>query len=200
MTRAFLVPALLLAASCASGWRFVGAEDHAALVPGAQIATFERGRGAEHERRVEIRAGGEDLAATSVEKVMPYVKRPDTPEAAVAFSDLVRRLAVANSGAHGLALTPDPSLEGPGGSGRYSRSDATAWGIDFEPTSRANAGGFEVSRVVLLSPVALPALPRFGSPWRLVLVHEVVFPDGTIRFLDEKTLTNGQDAARFAAY
>jgi hypothetical protein len=195
-----LLPLCLLLGACASDWKFVGAEENAALVEGAQIATFERGRGASHEHRTEVRAGGDDQSVTSVDRVMKYTRPLDTPEAAIAYSDLVRLLGVTDAGAVGVAVRPDPRLTGRGANGRYSRDDAAAWGIDFEPEAKPYAGGFEISRVVLLPPAEHPVLPHSPTPWKLVLVREVVFRDGTIRALDTKTLTNGQDAARFAGF
>jgi hypothetical protein len=190
---------VLLLAGCAS-WNFVGTESHPALKPGTQLATFERGRGADHETKVEVRSGGSDVAASSVDRVMPYCVALTTPDAAIAYSDVVRRLSVADSGARGMAVEPDATLPGTGGSGRYSRDDAAAWGIAFEPQAQPYAGGFAVGRVVLFPPMPHPVLINAPSPWRLVYVREIVFPDGTIRQLDEKTLTNGSDAARYAKY
>jgi hypothetical protein len=194
-----LLPTVLLAlAACASNWTVVGEEDHSALRSGARIVTSERGRGVEHERRTEIRVDGRDVAAHTVDRVMSYARPIDTPEAAIAYSELVRKLAVADSGAQGLVVRPDPTIDGRGSGGRYSRADAAAWGIDFEPTATPYAGGFEVSRVVLFAPIAHQVLTHVASPWRLVRVREVVFKDGTIRKLQETTLSNGQDAARYA--
>ena len=197
MRKRFLL-IVLLAASCSTPWSFVGAANHPALVEGAQVATFERGRGAERERRVEVRAGAKDFPADSVDDLMPFVKPIDTAEAAIAYAGLVRALGVTDAGAHGIVVRPDASLTGPGGSGRYSVRDAAAWGIPFLPAARPNAGGFEVAHVILLAPAAHHTLPNAPTPWRLVLTREVVFPDGTIRRIEDKTLTNGQDAARFA--
>jgi hypothetical protein len=194
-----LAALLLLLSGCAS-WNFVGTEPHPALRQDVTLATFERGRGTDHETRVDVRAAGGDVTASSVERVMPYCRRLDTADAAVAYSDLVRRLRVPDSGARGMAVEPDASLKGTGGSGRYSRDDAAAWGIPFEPAGAAYAGGFAVSRVVLLPPMPHPVLINAPSPWRLVLVREIVFPDGTIRQVDEKTLSNGTDAARFSKF
>ncbi len=53
--------------------------------------------------------------------------------------------------------------------------------------------------MVLVPPRPDPVLDS-TSPWRLVRVTEVVYPDGAIRTLDQKTLTNGNDAARFARF
>lgn len=193
---ALLLP--LLAAACSStDWKLVGAASHPALREGAELIRFERGRGGERETRVDIRTPDGTDAAATVEETMRHVRPIDTREAAIAYADLVRELGLTDAGARGLSVRPDPALTGPGGSGRYSRSDAAAWGIDFEPASRLNAGGFEISHVVLLPPVPHAVLPS-ATPWRLVLLREIVFPDGTLRALDERTLTNGHDARRFA--
>src|SRR5262245_27563817 len=146
--RALLALPLLLA-GCASGWTFVGAEDHPGLRPGAQIATFERGRGADHERRTDVRSGGQDATVRTVDDVMRFARPIDSPEAAVAYSALVRELGVGESGARGWIVRPDATLSGFGSSGRYSGADAAVWAVPFEPTVRPSAGGYEVSRVVL---------------------------------------------------
>ena len=192
-----LVPLL---AGCASRWKFVAAEDNPALRPGAKIATFERGRGAARERRVDVRIDGEDLSVTSVDEVMEYVRPIETPDAAIAYSALVRELGVTDAGARGQLVRPDATLSGPGSGGRYSGADAAVWRIPFEPTARPNAGGFEVSRVVLQAPAQHPLIPTVTTPWRLLYIREIVFKDGTIRYVDEHTLTNGEDAARFVEH
>jgi hypothetical protein len=184
---------------CASSWTFVEAREHPALVPDAKLAFFERGRGAQHERSVRLRAGGEDVSATSIDAAMRFARPIDSEAAAIAWSSLVRELGVADAGASGTVVRPDATLADFGANGRYSRGDADAWGVPFEPTARPYAGGFEVSLVVLRPPVKHPVLPG-STPWRLVRVRELVSRDGTIRLLEEKTLTNGQDAARFAVY
>jgi hypothetical protein len=192
------VVVLLLLASCASDWKFVASTRHPALRDGAEIATFERGRGDEYQRRDEIRSGGADHEATSVEELIDYVRPIDCGEAAIAYGDLVRRVGAADSGARGLLVVPDASIAGSGGSGRYSRADAAGWGVPFERAARPNAGGYQVDRVVLHPPVAHAVLPGVFTPWRLVLLSEIVFPDGTLRYIGETTLTNGSDASRFA--
>ncbi len=189
-----------LLAGCASRWKFISAEDNPALRPGAQIVTFERGRGERHERRVDVRVDGDDVSVTTVDDVMPYVRPIETPEAAIAYSALVRELGVTDAGAHGRLVRPDATLSGYGSGGRYSAADAAVWRIPLEPTAHPNAGGFEVSRVVLQPPGQHPLLPTVVTPWRLLYVREIVFKDGTIRFVDEHTLTNGEDAARFVEH
>ncbi len=190
----------LLLAGCASGWTLVATEDDPALRPGARLATFERGRGDSHERREEIRIDGDDVSVQTVDAVMKYARPIDSADAAAAYSALVRELGVADSGARGLLVRPDATIAERGSGGRYSKTDAAIWRIDFEPTARPYAGGFAVSRVVLLPPTANAFLPGVWSPWRLVYETEVVFKDGTIRPLEERTLTDDQDAARFAEH
>jgi hypothetical protein len=197
--RTRLLPLLFLAASCAE-WRFVGAADHPALVPGAQLATFEKGRGADREHRVDIRVDGSDVSAHTIDSAMPYVRPIVSADAAIAYATLVRELGISDAGGRGLEVRPDPTLSGPGGAGRYSRSDADGWGIPFLPTARPYAEGYEVSHVVLVPPVPHPTIPHVASPWRLLLLREVVSRDGTLRPLDARTLSDGQDAARYAAY
>jgi len=200
MTMRALLPLAVLLAGCASGWTLVSAEDHPALVSGARLATFERGRGAEHERRTDVRVDGDDVSPRTVESVMKYARPIDSADAAVAYSALVRELGVTDSGARGLLVRPDATIEGPGSGGRYSKADAAVWRIPFEPAARPSSGGFEVSRVVLAPPAQHPFLNRVVTPWRLVYVREIVFKDGTIRYVDEQTVTDGQDAARFAEH
>jgi hypothetical protein len=196
-TLLFFLPLL---AGCASDWKFVSAESHPALRDGAQIATFERGRGAQHERRYDIRFDGKDGDTPTIESVMEYARPIDSPEAAIAYSALVRELGVVDAGVRGLIVRPDPTIEGPGSGGRYSRADAAIWRIDFLPTARPYSGGFEVTRVVLMPPTPHPFMPNVSTPWRLLLVREVVFKDGTFKTVDEKTLSDGQDAVRFAEH
>ena len=191
---------LPLLAGCSSGWKFVSAESHPALIEGAQIATFERGRGAEHERKFDLRVGGEDVPTPTTDIVMEYARPIDSAEAAIAYSALVRELGVVDAGVRGLIVRPDPTIQGPGSGGRYSKADAAVWGIDFLPSSRPYSGGFEVTRVVLLPPMPHPFMPHVLTACRLVLLREVVFKDGTIKTTDEKTLSDGQDAVRFAEH
>jgi hypothetical protein len=189
----------LALASCA-GWNLERTEPHPALRPGAALAVSTRGRGAEHERRVEIEEGGVTYAPGSVEALMERVRPIDSGESAIAYGDLVRRLRIPDAGVAGDPITPDSAIAGPGGSGHYSAADAEAWGIPFEPTAEPWGGGWAVRRVVLYAPVQHPLHVRVATPWRLVQVREVVYRDGTIRALEERTLSDGQDAARFAVH
>jgi hypothetical protein len=191
---------LLFLAACSSNWKFVSAENHPALSDGAQIATFERGRGAEHERKFDLRVDGKDIDAPTTDVVMDHARPIDSVDAAIAYSALVRELGVVDAGVRGLIVRPDPTIEGPGSSGRYSRADAAIWRIDFLPTGRPYSGGYEVTRVVLLPPMPHPFMPKVMTPWRLLQIREVVFKDGTIKTVDEKTLSDGQDAVRFAEH
>jgi hypothetical protein len=200
MRLASLTIVVLLAASCASAWKQTGARAHPALIDGAELVTNERGRGKDREREVYVASGGESVRAGAVEDVLPYLRPLDTADAAIAYSDLAREVPLADAGAVGAALQFDPSLAGPGGNGKFSRTDAAFWGVATSPTARPYGGGFEVSRVILYAPVPDKDIPRYARPWRVVLLREVVFPDGHIRKVDEKTLTNGQDAARFATF
>lgn len=189
---------VLLAAACASGWRNAGSRTHPALRDGAFLATNERGRGTTLERRVSVVADGDTVETGLVEDVLPFVRPIESGEAAIAYSELAREVPLVDAGASGALLRYDASLAGPGGNGKFSKADAAFWGVETAPTARPFGGGFEVTRVVLYSPVPDPNIPRFAKPWRVVLLKEVVFADGRIRKVDEKTLTNGQDAARFA--
>src|SRR5262249_37438456 len=164
------------------------------------LETSERGRGTSLERQVCVVSGGVAVMTGTVDDVMPYVRPIDTPEAAIAYSELAREVPLSDAGAVGALLRFDPSLAGPGGNGKFAKNAAAFWGVATAPTARPYGGGFEVTRVVLYSPVPDPHIPRFSRPWRVVLLKEVVFADGRIRRNDEKTLTNGQDAARFATF
>jgi hypothetical protein len=196
----FLFLLVLLAAACAGRWRDAGTRAHPALTDGAVLATNERGRGTSLERRVSVVSDGVKVESGAVDDVLPYVRPLDTPEAAIAYSELAREIPLVDSGAIGAMLRFDGSIDGPGGNGKFSRADAAFWGVSTTPTARPYGGGFEVTRVVLLTAVPNPDMPRFGQPWRVVLLREVVFPDGRIRRVDHKTLTNGEDAARFATF
>ena len=200
MRLASLPVLVLLAASCAGTWRQTGARAHPALIDGAELVTNERGRGKDREREVYVASGGTSVLIGAVDDVLPYVRPLDTAEAAIAYSDLAREVPLFDAGASGAALQFDASLAGPGGNGKFSRTDAAFWGVSTTPTARPYGGGFEVTRVVLYSPVPDKDIPRYARPWRVALLREVVFPDGHIRKVDEKTLTNGQDAARFATF
>src|SRR5262245_30624329 len=200
MRLAFLPVVLLLAASCASQWKQTASRTHPALVDDAELVTQERGRGKDRERQVFVQSGGVAVMSGAVDDVMPYVKPLDTAEAAIAYSELAREVPLKDAGATGAALEFDPALTGPGGNGKYSRGYAAFWGVSPAPTARMYGGGFEVTRVILYAPVPDPDIPRYARPCRVVLLKEVVFPDGHIKKVDEKTLTNGQDAARFATF
>jgi len=200
MRRASLLLLVLLAAGCAGKWRDAGTRTHPALTDGAVLATNERGRGTSLERRVSIIADGETIQSGAVDDILPYVRPIETAEAAIAYSDLAREIPLIDSGAIGALLRFDPSLAGSGGNGKFSRADAAFWGVSTAPTARPYGGGYEVTRVVLLTAVPDPDMPKWVQPWRVVLLKEVVFPDGRIRRVDHKTLTNGEDAARFATF
>ena len=200
MRRALLLLPVLLAAACASGWRNAGTRTHPALLDGVTLVTSERGKGTTLERHVDVQSKDELVTTGEVDDVLPYCRPLDTAEAAIAYSELAREVPLVDAGATGALLRFDPSLPGPGGNGRFSRVDAAFWGVDTAPSARMFGGGYEVTRVVLLSPVPDPDMPRYSKPWRVILLKEVVFPDGRIRKVDEKTLTNGQDAARFATF
>lgn len=200
MRNACLLVLVLLAAACAGDWLPKGSRTHPALVEGATLQTNERGRGAERQRRVEVVSGGVAISTGRIDDLLPYVRPLETGDAAIAYAELAREIPIVDAGTTGTALIYDPALAGPGGNGKYSREDAKFWGVSPSPTARPYGGGFEVTHVVLYAPVPDPDIPRYARPWRVVLLKEVVFPDGRIRKVDEKTLTNGQDAARFATF
>ena len=96
-----------LLAGRASRWKFISAEDNPALRPGAQIVTFERGRG-DGTCGASTSVDGNDVSVTTVDDVMQYVRPIETPEAAIAYSALVRELGVTDAGAHGRLVRRTP--------------------------------------------------------------------------------------------
>ncbi len=181
------------------GWTLHGTEAHAALPPGTEIVTWVRGRGPDRERASTLRVQGEDTAIGDVHELATHTLALVDGNAAPAFARLAHRLGTPGVPAAGQVIEPDASLTTSGGSGRFGTADAEFWGIDFDVAPRPYAGGFVVDVLLLTPPVRNDEL-NYISPWRLVRVREVVYPDGTLQALDTKTVTNGDDAARFARY
>jgi hypothetical protein len=185
------------------GWERGEERGHPALREGVLLVTWTRGRGPERQVRHSLRdAAGGDVAVGSTADLLAHVRPPAGEATAAPYVDLVRRLAPADAveaGVTGTVLDGDPHARGPGSGGRYTSDDALGWGAATEPRTRPFAGGTEVTVVVYYPPVPHP-LFRVGSPHRVVERREVVHPDGTVRGLEERTLTNGDDAARFAAF
>ncbi len=197
---------VLLATACAGGppgrwlpssWKFQGAEEHPALREGVAIVTWTKGLLRERETVRALRTTDGDVSIDAIDELVPHCRPLDDPSVALAYADLVRRLGV--TGTAGIVVRPDADLKGTGGSGRYARADAAAWGIEFAPTPRPFGGGFEVTILVLVPPVPHQELP-VATPWRLVELREVVYPDGTLDARASRTLTNGDDAERFARF
>lgn len=181
------------------GWKRGTPEPHAALSDGAQLVRWTRGRGKGRESRYELFVNGLDVDVGGIDDLVPHCRDLLDPEIAIAYSDLVRRVGPSDVAAVGDVILPDEATDGAGGSGTYTRQDASLWGMDFGPQARKYAGGIEVTIVVLYSPRKHPDL-KYYSPYRLVELNETVFPDGTVNRGEMKTLTNGEDAQRFAVY
>lgn len=210
--RFVLAVLLLVLASCAGSppgrelgalfgedWRLDGIEAHPALAPGVGLSVWSRGAGRGRERVSCLHVDGEDVRVDDLPRLAAHGVPVDGPDAAVRFANLARRIGTPDLPGRGEPVEPDPSLGSTGGNGRYGRSDAAWWRVPFLPQARAHSGGWAVDHVVLVPPVPHPHL-KSATPWRLVLRTEIVFPDGTMRFLEERTLSNGEDAERFARY
>ncbi len=181
-------------------WHTVGQREHAALRPGVELIDYTRGRGQEREKIVRVREAPDDeIEVEELEELISFCRPLDTPEVAAAYLQLVREFSLEDASASGHVVHYDESLTGSGASGFYSLSDAEAWDVDTVPLSRPFAGGIEITQVVLLPPVEHPILSH-SSPWRLVEIVEVVYPDGTISVESQRILTNGDAARRYQTY
>jgi hypothetical protein len=207
-----LVPVLLLLAACQSGppgtamfdgggdYKEVGVQAHPALLRGVDIVWWARGMGPSREKVGVLRGeDGKEVRPGGLQELATYCEPIDSPRAARNFGHLARLLHTPGLPVDGDPIDPDPSISGKGGNGKYSRADAAAWGIEFEPASIASGGGWEMQRVILVAPWTHPDL-KYQSPWRLVWVRGIVYPDGAVTVLDERTLTNGDDAQRFVRF
>jgi hypothetical protein len=201
----------LVLAACASGppgttifdggedWEEAGINSHPALKDGIDIAWWARGMGPSREKIGVLRTKQGDVRPDDLKELASYCHPIDTPERARNFGHLARLLRTPGLPVDGDPIDPDPSLEGMGANGKYSRADARAWGIDFEPQPKPTSGGWEMQRVILVAPWTHPDL-GYKSPWRLVWIRGIIYPDGAITVLEERTLTNGQDAHRFVRF
>lgn len=181
-------------------WTEESVNAHPALRPGVEIVWWTRGMGPSREKVGVLRTKDEgDVRPGDLKELVQYCEPIDSPQAARTFGHLARLLHTPGLPVEGDPIDPDPSLRGRGGNGRFSRSDAEAWGIEFDPPAIPSGGGWEMQRVILVPPWTHPDL-RYTSPWRLVWVRGIVYPDGAITVLDERTLTNGDDAQRFLRF
>lgn len=215
MRTAVLAVALALAAlplaACGSGppgtsvfdgggeWKSVGTESHPALRAGVEVQWWARGTGPSREKIGVLRTADGEVRPESLPELARYCHPIDSPAAARTFGHLARLLHTPGLPVDGDPIDPDPALRGMGGNGRYSRADAEAWGIEFDPPAIPAGGGWEMQRVILVAPKTHPDL-KFTSPWRLVWVRGIVYPDGAVTVQDERTLTNGPDAQRFVRF
>lgn len=205
---ALAVTAVLLAA-CQSGppgrglgalfddeWDKGETAPHAALQSDVVLATWTRGLGAGREVRRALETPEGQVIPESLRQLAEYVLPPTSGWAALRYAELTQLLRVP-----GIPLPGDPVMPGedPGGSGTYGPSDTEIWEIPYDPDPRPYGGGFEVQMVLLVPPIKHDML-EFSSPWRLVRVREIVYPDGGIRPTNDKTLTNGDGAAKFARF
>ncbi len=212
VTAALLALLVLSAGACKSGppgatifdgggdWKAGGTRAHPALLDGVDIVWWVRGTGPSREKVGVLRdADGVEVRPDDLQELVAYCHPITSPETARQFGHLARLLRVRGLPVDGDPIDPDPSLRGRGGNGRYSRADADSWGIAFEPRVIASSGGWLMERVILVPPWTHPDL-KYTSPWRLVWVRGVVYPDGAVTVQKKRTLTNGQDAQRFVRF
>lgn len=177
----------------------VGVQAHPALRDGVEIVWWARGMGAARDKIGVLRENGESTRPENLKELATFCNPIDSASAARSVGHLAHLLHTPGLPVDGDPVDPDPSISGKGGNGKYSRSDAAAWGIEFEPSAIPSGGGWEMQRVILVPPWTHPDL-KYKSPWRLVWVRGIVYPDGAVTVLDERTLTNGDDAQRFVRF
>jgi len=182
-------------------WTRGKAESHSALLPGYEIRWWTRGTGPGREKigTIEPTEGGEGVRPADLQELVPFCLPIESSPAAHDFGHLARLLHTTGLPIDGTPIDPDPSISGMGGNGLYSRSDASAWGIEFDPPGFATGGGWEMQRVLLIAPWTHPDL-RYKSPYKVVWARGIVYPDGAVTLLEKKTLTNGDDAQRFLKF
>jgi hypothetical protein len=142
--------------------------------------------------------GEEDVAPSDVMELAKYCRSIETAGAARRFAELAMLLQVRGAPI-GDPILPDPSLTGPGSGGRYGPRDAEAWNVPFSPVGTPHGGGWKTQMIVCVAPQEHSDL-LYMTPWRVVQLNVVVYPDGVLSVLDDRTLTNGDDAARYARF
>ena len=204
-------PILLLLGACQSGppgtsmfdgggdWKESSVQAHPALRHGVEIVWWARGMGPKREKLGVLRENGVEVRPGGLQELATFCEPIDSARAARTFGHLARLLHTPGLPVDGDPIDPDASIVGGGSNGKYSRADAAAWGIEFDPDAKPSGGGWEMQRVILVAPWTHPDL-KFESPWRLVWIRGVVYPDGALSVLDERTLTNGDDAQRFVRF
>ena len=185
-------------------WRVGKTEGHPALLETYEIQWWTRGTGPSREKIGTVRekgaaAGVEGARPENLQELVKFCLPLDGVESAKRFGHLARLLETPGLPIAGTPIDPDPSLRGMGGNGFYSRADAEAWGIDFDPPGIPTGGGWEMQRVLLIEPWTHPDL-KYQSPYRLVWARGIVYPDGHVSLLEKRTLTNGDDAQRFVRF
>jgi len=178
------------------GWEKGAVVPHAALRSDVALSTWTRGLGPAREVRRALDTPEGEIAPRSLRELAAYVVPPTSPRAAQRYAELAQLLGV-----EGVAIPGEPVVAGddPGGNGTYGPADAAGWEIPYDPEPQPFGAGFEVQTVVLVPPQQHEML-AFSTPWRLVLVTQVVYPDGGLRASDRRTLTNGDSAERYARF
>ena len=177
-------------------WEDAGVSPHPALNSETVLRTWRRGSGAEREVRRSLLTRDADVAPASLTELLQHCLPPDTPYAAQRFAELAHLLGVDGVPAAGAPLIAG---DDPGGSGTYGPTDAARWDVEYDPTPVPFGGGHRVRLLLHVPPVKHELLPH-SSPHKVVMVRELVYPDGSLRLVDAKTLTNGTDAERYARW
>ncbi len=182
-------------------WTRGKTERHPALLPQYQIQWWTRGTGPARQKVGSIapKEGGDGVRASDLQELVPFCHPLESPPSARRFGHLARLLHTPGLPIDGTPVDPDPTIVGMGGNGRYSLTDAEAWGIEFDPPGIPTGGGFEMQRVLLVAPWTHPDL-KYKSPYKLIWARGIVYPDGSVTLLEKKTLTNGDDAQRFIKF
>ncbi len=180
------------------GWVRGAESSHAALRDGVALTWWSRGTGPARESVATLATPRGDVRPETAAELAEWCRPIDSADAAFAHLELASLLAVPGTGLPGLVLRADDA-NGSGGNGVYGPRDAEAWQIPFASDVRAAGGGWTLDAVALVPPWTHPSF-RSTSPWRVVLVRAAVYPDGSITAREQRTLTNGEDARRFARW
>ncbi|MCZ6602354.1 MAG: hypothetical protein O6952_05050 [Planctomycetota bacterium] len=146
-----------------------------------------------------LREGGTAHSIRRPEDLRPFIRKIRSPEDALIFSKLIRRL-LANTYLSeydpGRILYPidNPEQpETPGGAGRYSRADAARWGVPFEPRFvEGKDAAYILERVIL---VHQPEAAEKRKRWQVVLMRERIGRDG--KYVPEIIRPLEEDARRY---
>ena len=138
-----------------------------------------------------VLAGGPEEVIGSVSDLRQHVIAIDTPERAVNYTELLRRVGVLAQQDYGQVLQLRTSSSGRGG---YSVEDARAWGVPEAPQVHQKIDGFDIRRVVVTVPASLTS----GVPFSVAEIHESVSRDGTYSGRLVRVLAEGEAAQKFA--